>query len=816
MYKNYLRVAIRNIGRNKILSAINIFGLALGMTCCFLILIFVRDELSYDRFQVNLNRMYRVTYNPKFAGLPSALSSLSPAVSPLLKQYFPEIEESARLFPRTATIQQSTNKFQETRFFFADPAILKIFSFNFLEGNPQTALSHTFTILLSEKTAKKYFGDMPALGKSILLDGQFPFIVSGVFADYPDNSHIHMDLISNYETMFATISKEGRENLPSNWIISHSLNYVLLKPNQDPEKINSRFPQFLLRFATKDFAKDIEYRLQSVKDIHLRSKLMSEVEPVGSITFVYLFIGIATITLLIAGINFVNLSTAQSIRRAREVGMRKVLGAEKKQLILQFLGESVLMSFMAFLCSIALVAIFLPVFNELTQKHFLAKTLFSDGYLWIAFAIIFLLVGLLSGFYPALYMTGFLPSETLKSDFSNGKSSKGFLRSALMVFQFSASVALMIGAMVVLRQIHFIQKLELGFQKDEVLILPFRTNNINTIFNHPDDSLYHRLQAFRQSILLNPRVKTVTLSDVQPGQGAIRRGVIPEGFSQTDKLFAMNMKVDYNFIPAYGMKIVAGRNFSESFALDKNEGFIINETGVKRYHWKSPADAIGKQMIIVGNKGTTLKRGTIIGVVRDFHAESLFQPLDALLLDIDFRTLTTFSVKISPGNPAQTISFIRKNWNIYFPEKDFTYDYLDKTLNDLYESEQLLSRIIGYFAALAIFISSMGLFGLIVLVSQQRTREIGIRKVLGASVTNIVSLLSRDFLRLVLLAIVLGTPVAWWSMNKWLEVFAYRAQMSWWIFFASGALVIIISMLTISYQSIKAATANPSRSLRAD
>jgi putative ABC transport system permease protein len=814
MIKNYFWVALRNLKRSKVISSINILGLALGMTCCFLILLFVRDELSYDRFHQKIDRIYRVNYFPKFAGLPKGLSYLSLAASPLLKGYFPEIETSARLFQRNATLQESTKKYDEPLFFFVDSTLLNIFSFQFLEGNPQSALTKTFTVVLSRRTAKKYFGNSPALGKSIDLDGQYPLIVSGVVEDLPDNSHIHIDLMSNYETMFATISQEAKDNLPSNWIISHSLTYVLLKPFQDPEKVNARFPQFLINYAPKEFSKDIEYRLQAVKDIHLRSDLLSEVEPVGSITYIYIFLGIAAITLLIAGINFVNFSTARSLRRAKEVGMRKVLGAEKKQLIFQFLGESMLMSMVAFLLSLILVILFLPVFNELTQKKFSSQSIFSDGPLLIVFTLIFVLAGLLSGLYPALFISGFSTSETLKSDFSSNKSRGGILRQALLIFQFSASVALMIGALVVFRQLQFIRGQELGYQKDHVLIIPYAASNSNTLFNGPDDSLYNRLQTFRQLILQNPQIMAVTLSDVRPNLGVLRRGVVPEGFTAKDRIFAINMKVDYHFLPAYAMHLVAGRNFSESFGSDKTAGFIVNETAVQRYHWKSPADAIGKRISIIGNRGNVLKQGVIIGVIKDFHAESLYQPIDALLMDVDFARLTTFSIKISPNNPGSTIAYLEKTWNSYFPQKSFNYNYLDKTINDQYQKEQRLGKIIEDFAALAVFISCLGLFGLIALVAQQRTKEIGIRKILGASVPGIVILLSRDFLKLVLLAIVIASPIAWWTMNNWLKAFAYRTPISWWIFFVAGLMAIVIAIFTISFQSLKAALTNPTKSLK--
>jgi putative ABC transport system permease protein len=816
MIKNYWLVAIRNMNRSKVFSLINILGLAIGMTCCFLILLYVRDEISYDRFHQKADRIYRITYLPKFAGLPQALPVLSVAASPLLKNYFPEIDTSARLFQRTATIQQGISKFNEDRFFFADPAVLNIFTFSFLQGNPATALKNTFSVVLSAKTAKKYFGNESALGKTLLLDGQYPLVVSAVVADFPENSHLHLDLIANYETMFATINEAARKNLPYNWIISHSLTYVLLKPGRQPASVDARFPSFLQKYAPPEFSGSIEYRLQPLTAIHLHSNLAMEIEPVSNILYVYIFLGIAFITLLIAGINFVNLSTARSLRRAKEVGMRKVLGAEKRQLIGQFLGESLLLSFGAFLLSVILVIVLLPLFNDLTQKQFTLTSILSDGLLMSSFVLIFFLAGILAGLYPAFFLSGFDAASTLKREFTGGNNRGGILRRALLVFQFAASVALMIATLVVFRQLQLIRSADLGFQKDDVLVVSVKTANLNTIFDSPNDTLYQRLQSFRQAILLNPKVQAVTLSNVQPGQGGVSQEVIPEGFSAKDNLFAMDMKVDEHFIPAYGMQLVAGRNFSESFGSDRQQAMIINETAVKRYHWKSPQEAIGKTIIMPGPHNTINKQAKVIGVVKDFHTESLFQPIDVVLMDMAPSQFNTFSIRIHPDNTAATIAFLQNKWNTWFPDKNFTYDFLDRQLDGQYAKEQQLGKIIGNFSALAVFISCLGLFGLIALVAQQRTREIGIRKVLGASVPGIIVLVSKDFLKLIVVAIAIAIPVSWLAMHQWLNSFYYRTAISWWIFLTAGLSAIGLALITIGFQALKAALADPIRSLRSE
>jgi len=816
MIRNYLLIAIRNFKKGAAFSFINIFGLAVGMTCCFLIMLFVRDELSYDHFQQKLDRIYRVAYTPKFAGLAKGIPMLSTAASPLLKDYFPGIETSARLFRRSATVQQDLQKTEEKNFYFGDSTILDIFTFHFLLGDARHALTDPFTVLLSASAARRYFGNTPAVGRSVRLDGRYPLLVTGVFEDFPDNSHLHIDLLTNYQTMFATITPEAKTNLDHNWIISHSLTYVLLKPGTDPAKIDAGFPAFLAAHAPKEFAKDIIYRLQAVKDIHLRSDLLSEIEPVGSITQVYLFGAIALVTLLIAGINFVNLSTASSLRRAKEVGMRKVLGAEKRQLITQFLAESLALSLLAFLLSIILLVVFLPVFNGLTDKHFLFQDVLRDAPLWLGFVTVFLLTGILAGLYPAFFISAIEPATTLKGDFAGGQGRGGNLRKALLVLQFSASVSLMIATGIIFRQLDFVQTQPLGFEKENTVIIPIRNWSINNIFNAPNDTGYYRLQAFREKILADPAVTGVTLSDQEPGLGILRRGVLPEGFKVTDNIFSLNVKIDYNFIPTYGMQLVAGRNFSPAYGSDKDHAFIINETAVKRFHFGSPAQAIGRRMSLIGKRDVREKEGTIVGVIKDFHAESLYNPIDVMVMDVDYASLTTFSIKVRADRTKAAIAFLQKNWDAWFPAKDFQYHFLDKGLDDQYAAEQKQGKAIGYFAGLAVFVSCLGLLGLIALIARQRTREIGIRKVLGASVPGIVALLSKDFIRLILLAIVLATPFSWWAMHRWLTRFAYRIEISWWIIASSAAVLLLLALLTLCLQTIRAALSNPLASLRSE
>jgi putative ABC transport system permease protein len=821
MLRNYLIIAVRNLLRHKVFSFINIMGLTIGMACCFLILLFVQHEYSYDTFHTQADRIYRVTYNPKFAGLPQAVATTPPPAAPLLKEAFPEIAEAARMYQRNVSIKvvresgAEEEKYEEERFFFADSSIVNIFTFQFLKGDPTKALRDPFGVVITDEIARKYFGadwskQGSVLGQTLLFEGKHPLRVTGVVKAFPENSHIHFNFLSSYQTMFALESPAARENLPQNWVITHSYTYVLLKPGQHPEAVNARFPAFLLQHAPKRLSKDIVYQLQPLKDIHLRSNLLMEVEPVGSLTYVYVFLGIAFLTLLIACINFINLSTARSLKRAREVGMRKVLGAEKRQLIGQFLGESFLMSGLAFGLSLLLMLLLLPTLNELTQKHLTIGHLLNSPLLMAAFVGVFLLTGALAGSYPAFFVSRFQPVETLKGSFTSGKAKGGMLRQSLVVLQFAASIALIIGAVTTYRQLQFLRNQPMGFQKDYIVTASLLSNNLTNLFTEPSDSAYLRLKTFANTLKQHPDVESVTLSNAEPGQGVARRGIVPEGFTAENNLFISCLAVDYDFIETYGLKVLAGRNFSPAFETDRQAGFIINETGAKSFGWNTPQEAIGKN---VDREG---KKGKIVGVIRDFHNQSLRDPMTGLLMDVDIPVLNVFSIRIRSARMPETLAFLGRQWNSFFPDKVFDYQFLDQRISQLYEREQRLGKVIGYFASLAIVISCLGLYGLVSLVVGQRTKEIGIRKVLGASAGNIVYLLSGNFALLVGISFLLAVPLAWWGASRWLQDFAYRINISWWIFAVSGVLVLLVALLTVSIQAIRAALANPVKSLRTE
>ncbi|SDK99334.1 putative ABC transport system permease protein [Catalinimonas alkaloidigena] len=831
MFKNYFKVAYRSLVRQRGYTLINVIGLAGGMTCCLLILLFVRHELSYDRFQPRAERLYRLNYSIEMQGNEINIARTPPPIAPAMQEYFPEVEATARIFVRAAglsTTDENPKRYEETHFAFADSSITRLFHFDFVAGNPERALYEPFTLLISDEMAEKYFGTTDAVGKTLLLDGQHLFRVTGVIRSYPDNSHIHFPLLANYESMLATLPEGGRDNLAQNWIISHSFTYVLLHPQQSYRAVNAKMRGFLDQRSTAPLKDQQTFTLQPLLDLHLHAPAFQAVsEPTGDITYVYVFIAIALVTLLIACINFINLTTARSLQRAREVGMRKVLGAERTQLIGQFLGESLLLSFLSFLLSLLLVHLLLPELNALTDKSLTFSYLLEPGLL-LSFVGVFLLTGLLAGAYPAFVISNYRPVESLKGNLGRGlprsvapeatgndfgqwlaRQGRGFsLRKVLVVAQFTASIALIGCALVAFRQLEYLRSRPLGFQQEHVLQLPLFANSINNVFGGFSAELRERLNSFEEKIAHNPNVVASTLSSDPLGSGAVRRGAVPEGFTAEDNLFFPGLSVDYDFLEAFDLELVAGRRFSKEAGTDHLEAFIVNEKAVEEFQWGTPEEAIGKTLNREG------KEGKVIGVVKDFHYDPLSQPIGPFIFDVTPSIFTTLSIRIKPDDVPATLQFLESEWNDFFPQKTFVYEFLDDSIARLYDTQQRLGRIIGTFAFLAIFISAMGLLGMASYLTLLRRKEIGVRKVLGASVSGIVLMLARDFTGPILVALVLALPLSWWATDRWLQDFAYHIDQTWLFLVVSGVVALLVAWLTVSLQSIRAATANPVDSLR--
>ncbi len=811
MFKNYFKIAWRNLMKYKFISFINLFGLTVGLTCCLLILTYILNELSYDKYNKNADNIYRVTrsFNNDDGVVSLNLSTVSPPFGYYLPTDFPEIEKMTRLLNYgTVPLRYKDKLINEQNVYFADENLFDLFTVNAIKGNPKTALKDPFSVMLTEETAKKYFGNEDALNKVLRANNQFDLKVTGIYKAFPSNTHVHPNMLVSFNTLRDS-AVYGEENLRTNWSNNSFFTYIMLPKDYNIERMKSRFPAFLdkhmrYEYNGKQPSKYTKLNLQKLTDIHLYSHTDYEAEPNGDIKRVYIFSAIALFILLIACINYMNLSTARSALRAREIGIRKVIGARKKELITQFLSESVLLTWAAIFIAFALLNIFLPSLNKVSEQGLSLNILMK----WQVLVPLFLspfIVGAISGLYPALFMSSFQPVKTLKGLFNAQGSSISF-RKVLVVTQFAISIILIITTMIVFQQLRFMQRAALGYDKEHILTLPYYS------------ALNDRYESFRNTLLQNSNIKDVGRSSRIPtgrlldGMGAFAPGTDSMTPVKADIRF---VAADYDFIPTYGVHMVAGRNFSRDYGTDTSN-FIINEAAVKAIGWKSPQEAVGKNF-----RYGFINNGHIIGVMNDFHFESLHQKITPLILIMPAVTpaqtfYNNLSVKISGNNIPVALATLKDTWQKYLPEVPYQYTFLDENFSKLYESEQKQGTIFTVFACIAIFIACLGLFGLSAFAITQRVKEIGVRKVLGANVSSIVTLLSKDFLKLVIVAAILAFPVAWYAMHNWLEDFAYRINIQWWVFIVAGVLAAFIALITVSFQAIKAAIANPVKSLRTE
>lgn len=811
MIKNYFQIAIRNILRHKGYSFINIAGLAAGIACCMLIMLYVQDELSYDRFNENIDRLYRLERKGVFQGKEFHVAATAHPTGPAFKNELPEILESVRIWPQELSVKTLDNRYFNERILFADPAIFTAFTFPLSEGSPEIALKEPQAIVLTEEMSKKYFNTGDAVGKvlSVQWDNEttIDFKVTGIMKKIPRNSHFRTDFFASYATLDKLIP--GRLNT---WLNNSNYTYFLLSKNQTARKLAQKFPALIEKYMGKDIRQflgpnvDInrlfEFTLRPVSEIHLYSNIEFEFEPAGSIDTVYIFSVIAFLVLLIACINFMNLSTARSALRAKEVGLRKTVGAHKHSLLTQFIGESVLLTFIAGIIALLLVQLLLPVYNAVTLKE-MTNTYLTDPVSMILFIAIILLVGFAAGSYPAFYLTSFQPAKVLKGKFTTGNESRSqFLRKGLVVLQFTISIALIICTIVVMNQLHYIKNKNLGFKKEQVVVVPAI-----------DDSLGNRVDAVKAELLKNPGVLKAGVTSRIPGSRSTSdRAFLREGMDKGQSQVVRYFSIDTDFIPVLEIQMAAGRNFSKDFVTDK-DGIILNEAAVKKFGWESPESAIG-QGILIPETTTTYTKFKIVGVVKDFHYKSLHQTIDPLILFLDPTNVAYVLVKIKTGDIPATIGYLENKFKEFSPGFTPEYYFLDESFDNLYRSEERMQTIFKYFTLLAILISCLGLFGLISFTAQRRRKEVGIRKVLGATVSNIVLNLSREFVVLTLIANLIAWPLAFIAMNKWLQRFAYRTGIGISTFILSALIALAIALLTVSYQSIKAALANPTGSLK--
>jgi putative ABC transport system permease protein len=812
MLKNYFKIAVRNLTRRRGYALLNIFGLAIGVTCCLLIFQYVSYEKGYEKFNKQADDIVRLRLDEYQQGqLAWKSATIYPAIGPTLKKEFPEVEDFCRLHDAELLLSNPEKdiKFNEKKGYYADEASIDMLGVKLEKGNPNGALNAPDKMIVSETIAKKYFGTDDVVGKTLTSkDPEFvqTYLITGVFKDYPKNSHLIIDYLISYATMGKINRMEGdtSNSTETSWGWYDFYTYLKIRPGTDLKKLESKLPAFCdahmnnLKWAKANNEKN-ELSLLPIADIHLYSNYNQEAEVNGdgqTVSFLFL---IGILIIFIAWINYINLATARSIERAKEVGVRKVLGAFRSDLIRQFLTESFMLNLIALLIAFAAAYIITPAFNEFIGRESAVNFALPLNY-WAGFLLMFFGGSFLSGIYPAFVLSGYQPVKVLKGIFKN-TSSGVLLRKSLITVQFITSVILVAGTMIVYQQLSYMRNQKLGTNISQTLVI----NGSTAI----QDSFYLNIfQPFKQEVLREPNVKNVTASTSVMGNEIYWTSDIRRLAANSKGATLYHLGVDYDFIPSFNIEIKAGRNFSKSFATD-NKAVMLNEGAVKLLGFKNNEDAIGQKVI----RQDTL---TIVGVVADYHHEGLQKKVQPMIILLRPDARRYYSVKLGKENIHQTVASIEKTWKKYFVSDPFNYFFLDDSFNRQYKSDEMFGSIFTIFSGLAIMIACFGLSGLSSYNVLQRRKEIGVRKVLGASVTQLLMLLSKDFLRLVTIAFLIAIPLTWLVMNKWLDDFAYRINISWWVFVISGIISIVIAFATISFQAIKAALANPVKSLRTE
>ncbi len=790
MIWNYLKIAWRNIKRYKGYSFINVIGLAVGLACCILILLWVQDEMSYDRFHINTDNLYRVVTEFHKTEPVTHYWPVCAPLAPALKEEYPEVVKATRFtrLRRGQLVKYGDKNFLESRICLTDPDFLSMFSFPLLEGDSQMALSDPNSIILVETVSAKYFGNEDPIGKILNINSEHDFTVTGVMKDVPENSTIQFDFlipfirIENFEKAWSVLD---------NWSLSGFATYLQLEKNSSAKDLTNKIANYLKKHVQD--SQDVIY-LQPFKDIHLHSgHIQFSIEGQGDIKYVFIFSLVALFVLIIASINFMNLATARSANRAKEVGLRKVVGAKRTQLIRQFFCESVVMAFISLIFAVILVELFLPIFANLSGKK-LVLDLSSHFQILMAIAVMTLITGILSGTYPALFLSSVQPVKVLKGTLKT--EGRGFLfRRVLVVFQFSLSILLIICTIVVSNQVGYMQNKKLGLNREHVVYLPIR------------DELIERYETLKNELTKKEGIQNVTTSSSLPTSGVILTTdkVSWEGKDPEDIVVLEVTSTGYDFIETFGMEVVEGRSFSREFLTDEEESIVINETAKRIIGFEEP---VGKQLIF-GDAATT-----IIGVVKDYHFKSLHNEIEPLIMAIVPNLYRYVFVKIQGADIPSTLVRIEDTWNTFFPGTPFEYHFLDEAYDRLYRAEQRMGVLFNYFTGLALLVSCLGLFGLASFMAEKRTKEIGIRKVLGASIYGIVVLLNKQFSKWILMANLIAWPIAYYVMFRWLQGFAYRINLGIGTFILAALIALGIAVITVSYQSLKAAWTNPIEAIR--
>ena len=821
MLKNYLTVALRNLRKYRAYSFINITGLAIGLACFILIMLFVRDEQSYERHHERADDIYRIVVDIRTSDSFQQTARSPSAWGPDLQKDYPEVVSYVRMKPPNQKwmVGRNARLFYEKGVAFVDSTVFDVFSIPLVRGNPATALHAPFKMVISESMAAKYFGEDDPMGQVITLDSQYDFEVTGIMQDMPRNGHFHFGFLPSISTLDQVPIYGNVDFLNQQFPLIYT--YLLLEEGTPPSVLEAKFPDFIQTYVgaqipLEELGVEIDAFLQPLASIHLHSQRENEIAPNGDIATIYFFVVIALFILLIASINFMNLATARSASRAKEVGMRKVVGAHRGHLIGQFLGESVLLALLALVVAVVLVWLVLPAFNGLTGKAIAAAVL-VDPRMLLGLIVVAVVVGLLAGSYPALFLSAFRPAAVLKGEMRAGAGSGTLLRKVLIVAQFSFSIGLIISTGIVYNQMDFVRNKELGFDKEHV---------VNIQLTDPAPRTLYR--TYRQAIEQQPDVVSVSASSSAPASVINEQAMQPVGAAQDENWFLKSYFTDFDFVETMKIELLVGRTHSRDFPTDTllaglqgpgqpNEtvvtSVVLNETAAQDFGWDDPAQALGQEIQFTGGGNLSFR---VIGVVKDFHNQSVHERIAPTMIVFGNEQAYFYMfVRIRPGNIAQTLASLERTWNEIMPNYAFEYTFLDEDFDGLYKADALKGTLLGYFALLTIFIACLGLFGLASFTAEQRTKEIGVRKTLGASVTSIVLLLSKEFTKLVVVAFAVAAPVAYFAMDQWwLQDFAYRIDISWPIFLMAGLSALVIAWLTVSYQSVKAALTNPVEALR--
>lgn len=803
MLKNYFRIAFRNLTKNKAFSFINIVGLAIGMAACLLILQYVVFEFSYDNFHTKKDRIFRVNqdrYNNGKLSTQWAGGAFAPGKA--FKNALPEVEDYVKMVGAgNALANYKDQKIVIKNDYYVSGSFFNVFSYPLISGDPKTALLEPNSVVISQEVAQKLFHNQEALGQTLTINGAKQFKITGVMKDLPSNTHMKLDMLRSFSTFLKENPPRDGFDADNAWMSDGCTTYLLLKPGVDAKKLEAKFlPIVQKAYAPyKSAGEGGVYTLQPMQSIHLYSNRMFELQPNGDGKSVYLLLGIAIFVIIIAWINYINLATARGIGRAKEVGVRKTLGSAKSQLVAQFMLEAMFLNGLAVIVAILLIVVCLPILSNIAGIQ-IGFTLFAKPGFWAAVVGIFVIGSFFSGFYPAIVLSAFKPVEVMKGKLT--ASPKGIvLRKGMVVFQFAASIFLLIGSLTVYKQIQFMQNQKLGIKIDQTLVIKSPLVKV--------DSFYKAMSAFKQESLKQPAIKSITVSNSVPGQpvnwnaGGIKLTTADQSQGKQYRVIG----VDYDYLNAYDLKLLAGRKFSKNFSTDP-QAVVFNKTGVKQLGFDKPEQALGKQIDFWGHVYT------IVGVVDDFHQQSLRDTYDAIIFRCIPEIDGDVSVKISSTNITAIMAALKTNWDTFFPGDNFDYFFLDQQFNEQYKADQRFGQVFGLFTIIAVFVACLGLFGLVSFTIVQRMKEIGIRKVLGASVNGILKLLYKDFALLIVIAFVVSAPLAWYAINLWLQGYAFRIDISWMLFVFPFLTVFLIAFATVSWLTIKAALMNPVKSLK--